>query len=120
MDGFLFHITFKVLSIFKNNGIIAVGLPAHTSHVLQPLDVIICASLKEKFRQLLIRRIITTSKKQKNDIFIFCELLIISYNEFVKASNSCASFRRKGICNPEVNGVDATLLRPEDITSPTI
>ena len=32
--------------MMKENDIIAIGLPAHTSHVLQPLDVTVFAAFK--------------------------------------------------------------------------
>ena len=65
MDGYACQITFKTLSILCENGIVVVGIPAHTSHVLQPLDVGVFGRLKEKFRQLLVHRSITTSKKTR-------------------------------------------------------
>lgn len=46
MDGYAFHISYKTLSLFSSNDISVAGLPAHTSHVLQPLDVGVFSPLK--------------------------------------------------------------------------
>ena len=37
-DGFAGHIIFRTLDILCKNSVIIVGLPAHTSHALQPVD----------------------------------------------------------------------------------
>ena len=38
-DGYAGHLQYRVLQLLKTNNIIVAGLPAHSSHVLQPLDV---------------------------------------------------------------------------------
>ena len=39
LDGYYGHIQFQVLRLLRENHVIFVVLPAHTSHCLQPLDV---------------------------------------------------------------------------------
>ena len=40
-DGHLSHVTVPVIDWAKKNNVILFVLPAHTSHVLQPLDVVV-------------------------------------------------------------------------------
>lgn len=40
------HLQYKTLKYLKGNGIIVVALPAHTSHVIQPVDVSVFSSYK--------------------------------------------------------------------------
>lgn len=49
MDGYSCHVSFKTLSLMKDNGIVVAGLPAHTSHALKPLDVSVFRPIKQEF-----------------------------------------------------------------------
>jgi DDE superfamily endonuclease len=40
LDGFSSHIEYNFIKYMQNNKIILFGLPLHTTHFLQPLDVI--------------------------------------------------------------------------------
>lgn len=44
LDEYSCHVSFRKLSLLRDNGIVVVGLPAHTSHVLQ-IDVAIFGPL---------------------------------------------------------------------------
>ena len=71
-DGFAGHLKYAVLNLFKRNRIIVAGLPAHTSHALQPLDVGVFSALKNSFKNLISKRTITSKKGTRNDIFKIC------------------------------------------------
>ena len=45
-DGFAGNLKYLVLQLFKKNRIIVAGLPAHFSHPLQPLDLLVFSTLK--------------------------------------------------------------------------
>lgn len=45
-DGYSCHIQLEVLQLLRDNNVVVIGLPAHTSHVLQPLDVSVFSSFK--------------------------------------------------------------------------
>ena len=49
MDNHESHISLSVVQNAQKHGIILVGFPAHTTHLLQPLDVKIMGPLKERF-----------------------------------------------------------------------
>lgn len=49
MDNHVTHSTLKSYTFCRENGIIAVSLPPHTSHRLQPLDVTFLSSLKSAY-----------------------------------------------------------------------
>ena len=51
LDNHESHITIDSLNYCKDNGIVLLTLPPHTSHKLQPLDTTIYGSLKQKFNQ---------------------------------------------------------------------
>ena len=48
-DNFGSHVTPAVLKLAAKNNIVVVGLPAHSSHILQPLDVSVCGPLKQHY-----------------------------------------------------------------------
>lgn len=119
-DGYAGHIRYKTLSLLRSNGIIVAGLPAHTSHVLQPLDVGVFSSCKENFRKLLCTRSITSKRNVRNDIFTICELLSKAYHMSVTSSNVMGGFRRSGLWVQEKRGPDPSQIRAEDFTSSAI
>ncbi|XP_066279931.1 uncharacterized protein [Branchiostoma lanceolatum] len=53
VDQHYSHFTLKVLEAAVSNNIIILGLPPHTTHFLQPLDVAIFSPLKTKWAQTL-------------------------------------------------------------------
>lgn len=50
-DGCRCHVQLEALSLFKHSHVVVIGLPAHTSHLLQPLDVSIYGSFKSKLQK---------------------------------------------------------------------
>ena len=48
-DGYDCHVQYKVLQYLKENGVV-VALPAHTSHILQPIDVTVFCPFKSFYR----------------------------------------------------------------------
>ncbi len=74
-----------------------IALPAHTSHALQPLDLSVFASTKEKFRQLLSERTISTRRDLKNDMFLIAEMVTKSYDHSLSMENIKSGFKKSGI-----------------------
>lgn len=68
MDGYACHLLFRTLSLLKENVILVLGLPVHTPHVLQPLDISVFGPPKEEFRRLLNMPKISTNKEKIIDI----------------------------------------------------
>lgn len=53
MEGYSTHISYQNLTYLCTSYFIVAGLLAHSSHVVEPLDVGIFVSLKEYFRRLI-------------------------------------------------------------------
>ena len=49
VDGHKTHMTLDVIDLCQENKVILFCLPPHTTHALQPLDVAVFKSLKDKF-----------------------------------------------------------------------
>ena len=47
MDLYAAHMKLKKLKLLRNNNVLFIVIPSHTSHVLQPLDISVFGSLKE-------------------------------------------------------------------------
>lgn len=52
-DGHSSHISIQLIELARNNNIHLICLPAHSSHVLQPLDVCVYKPVKTKWKELL-------------------------------------------------------------------
>lgn len=52
-DGHTSHISIELIELARENDVHLLCLPAHSSHVLQPLDVSVYKPLKTKWKQLL-------------------------------------------------------------------
>ena len=52
-DGHTSHITIEAIEFCQANNIILFCLPPHTAHALQPLDVAVFKSLKDKFSKAI-------------------------------------------------------------------
>ncbi len=57
------------------------ALPAHISHALQPLDVGVFFALKERFKQYLGERTISTKRDMRNDVFVMTEIVTKAYDD---------------------------------------
>jgi len=55
MDGHSSHFSLKGIQFAREKGIILYCLPAHASHIMQPLDVGIFSSLKASWKSALLR-----------------------------------------------------------------
>lgn len=53
-DGHATHVSEKVVSLARSNDITILKLPAHTSHLLQPLDLAVFKSFKTRWDQCLV------------------------------------------------------------------
>lgn len=55
IDGYRAQIQYPFLNLLKENRNIVIALPAHTSHVLQLLDVTVFAAYKSNLKEKLHR-----------------------------------------------------------------
>ena len=105
-DGYGSHVTYRVLKLFRDNGIVVVSIPAHNSHALQPLDVDVFGSMEKAFRSCVSKRIVTRNNVVKNDIYTLCEFLRNYFLESMTLSNVIAGFNRSGLRCNESRGPD--------------
>ncbi|CAH2228586.1 jg21237 [Pararge aegeria aegeria] len=54
-DGHATHVGLNIIMKAREAGVTILKLPAHTSHVLQPLDVAVMKSFKDKWDSLLVK-----------------------------------------------------------------
>ncbi|KAJ8340702.1 hypothetical protein SKAU_G00353350 [Synaphobranchus kaupii] len=96
MDQHETHVLKEVIVLCRDNKIEILCLPAHTTHVLQPLDIAVFNPLKTAFSKMasrmgLVRGDLVVGKKQ------FSPLLKHVYPTAVTAENVKAGFRKAGI-----------------------
>lgn len=96
LDGHVSHVSLDLISIAREQNVSLLRLPAHTSHVLQPLDVTCFGPLKGCWDKRLAQHqrqngFKTLSKSEFVDLFcsVFAEALV--------EDNIRSGFRRTGI-----------------------
>ncbi len=107
MDQHETHVSKDVIMFCRGNKIELLCLPAHTTHILQPLDIAVFNPLKTAFstmasRMGLVRGDIVVGKKQ------FSPVLKHVYPTAVTAQNVKAGFRKAGIFPLSRAAVDTT------------
>ncbi|KAK9976532.1 hypothetical protein ABG768_021737 [Culter alburnus] len=107
MDQHETHVSKDVIMYCRENTIEILCLPAHTTHILQPLDIAVFNPLKTAFstmasRMGLVRGDLVVGKKQ------FSPLLKTIYPTAVTAQNIKAGFRKAGIFPLSRGAVDTT------------
>lgn len=101
IDGHESHISIEFPWICKENNIIALCMPAHLLHLLQPLDVGCFAPLKKaygrQFEELMHHHINHITKLE------FLPAFKAAFNNSITKSNICAGFQGTGLVplNPE-------------------
>lgn len=96
-----------------DNKIIRFCLPAHTSHVLQPLDVGVFSALKSYYRQEVSKLHVAVTKNE------FPNLLAVARKKAFTLNNIQAGFQATGILpyNPSI--ILNTLSLPEPTITPS-
>lgn len=97
LDGHNSHISIDLIDLAVENNIEILCLPAHTSHVLQPLDVGVFKSVKQSWRYVL-REFYKKTNYKNVDKLIFPSLMKQLYESgcFSRA-NAIAGFEGSGI-----------------------
>lgn len=94
MDGYSCHMSFITFSLLRENGIGLAGLPSHTSHELQPLDMSVFQPIKQEFKRLLSRHTVYSKRDAHNDIFTIYEVLCQAYHKYLTSQNEISGFCR--------------------------
>ena len=111
MDNHDSHISIELIRTAMQNNITLFGLPAHTTHLLQPLDVHINGPLKATFNKLA-NSLGFINKHQVLNKAKFPVVLSTAIDQYCSPANVKESFRKCGIYpfNPDV--IDKTQLTP--------
>ena len=100
-DGYSGHVQFKTLSMLRDNRILMVAMPSHSSHVLQPLDVGVFSSYKSHL-QSAVHRI--SRHTNRLDVFGAANCIAEAYNASFTFHNIVHSFESTGLWVREVGG----------------
>ena len=102
-DGHATHVTVDVINRARDNGVHLFVLPAHTSHILQPLDVSAFSPFKKAFSSECHKFVHENPNRvvTRNDL---PKLIATAYRSSMTVSNIMAAFRKTGIFpfNPDV------------------
>ena len=104
-DGHGSHLTYQTVKAAKENSIIIVCLPPHTSHALQPLDVACFKSVKEIWTNVLGQYYKETRSKMSVDKERFPMLLAKLWKR-LKPENIIGGFRGSGLFPVDKHQVD--------------
>jgi hypothetical protein len=69
IDGHTSHISLKILHLLRTNHIICLMLPSHSTHALQPLDLVVFSSVKQDWTKLVTNHLKHVNKCIKNSDF---------------------------------------------------
>ncbi len=53
IDGHTSHVSLKIINLLRSNQIICLMLPSHSTHALQPLDVVVFNSVKSDWSKIV-------------------------------------------------------------------
>ena len=103
LDGHASHIDLEVCKFCKENSIYLYCLPAHSSHLTQPLDVSFFKPLKTEWAKACDNYRVR-SNGQPVTKHCFSSIFHSSWNACVKVSTIVNGFRATGICpfNPNI------------------
>jgi hypothetical protein len=118
LDGHKTHINVPVLDWAKKNNVIMFILPAHTSHVLQPLDVG-CFGPLQKIYNGKCHRYLRENPSTKITRFNVAALASESYHSALSSDNLRSSFKKTGIFPLDSNAISKDNFTPsEPYTTP--
>ena len=118
-DGHSSHISIDVIQLARDNGIHLLCLPAHTTHLLQPLDVGVFKSLKSKF-SVACKNYLSSHPGQVITTDVLASLLAQSWHESVTAINIMKGFRKCGIYPLNPGEISDRQLAPSHAFRPPI
>lgn len=96
LDNHCTHSTLKSFNFCRDNGIVVVSLPPHTSHRLQPLDITIFSSLKAASSQEC-DQFMKSHHYEKINVTNIAELFAKAYNRITTTEKGIKGFQNAGI-----------------------
>ncbi|KAF2741722.1 DDE-domain-containing protein, partial [Sporormia fimetaria CBS 119925] len=114
VDGHESHQSFEFHKFCKEEKIIVLCMPSHSSHILQPLDLVCFSLLKRAYRDEISVLARYSTKHIKKESFL--PALIKAFNKAFSGDHVRASFRAAGLVpyNPEgvLSKLDVVLRTP--------
>ena len=103
VDGHASYITTAAIEFALSKKIIILCLPAHTTHILQPLDVGVFGALAINYKNLILRKA-TLGARYSIDKVRFIEYYIIARNMTLNAKTICNVWEKAGLSlyNPDL------------------
>ncbi|KKA22268.1 hypothetical protein T310_3703 [Rasamsonia emersonii CBS 393.64] len=95
LDGHSSHLTAEFDTFCKENAIVCLCMPAHASHLLQPLDVGVFGPLKRAYGKLLEKRMIAGNNHIDKEDFL--SLYPSARAEVFTPDNICKGFAGAGL-----------------------
>ena len=111
LDGHNSHVTLETIETCKSNNIRLLCLPAHSSHILQPLDVGVFVHVKNSWRKVLADNYLT-SGCQNIDKSIFPSLINKEFqsHESLTRTHAIIGFQKSGLFPLDITNIDETKL----------
>lgn len=116
LDGYAAHLSLPALTQFRDNGIVVVALPSHTSHKTQVLDASCFYPFKIAVKDVFHDRALQTSRQQvsRNDVFTLVEIVSNAYYKTMTNENMRSVFSASAVWSDEKGGVDVSVVSNED------
>ena len=113
-DGHRSHINVGIIDLAKQQNIILFVLPAHTSHVLQPLDVG-CFGPFERIFNNMSHTFMRDNCGMSITRYNICSVACPAYCKALSQENLQSSFKRSGIYPFNPNAVDPSHFKPAEV-----
>lgn len=115
MDSHEAHLTYEVIRLAKDSGVILFTLPPHTSHKLQPLDKCVYGPLK-RFYNDACRSWLASNPGKRITIYEIAELLNVAYPMAFTQKNCVSGFKHTGIFPLNKYIYDESEFLPAEVT----
>lgn len=112
-DGHRSHINVPVLEWAKQNNVVLFVLPAHTSHVLQPLDVA-CFGPLQRIYNNACHKFLRENPATKITRFNVAALASNAYNKALSNNNLRAAFQKTGIFPFDKTTISPDTFKPSE------
>lgn len=116
LDGHKSHVSVGLVEWANSQGIILYILPAHTSHLLQPMDVACYGPFQRIYNSLCHQFMRETSGTITR--YNVCELACKAYTRALSAENLQSAFRRTGIFPLNKDAIPKEYLIPAEVFVP--
>ena len=116
LHGHKSHVSVGLVEWASAQGIILYILPAHTSHLIQPMDVGCYGPLQRIYNSLCHKFMRETSRAITR--YNVCELACKAYTRALSAENLQSAFRRTGIFPLNKNAIAKESLIPAQVSEP--